>query len=317
MGYNYHLVIVNGLKLAGQELRPREIAEAFFAQRVWLFSKTPSVEILRRNDRLLIYGSVGGRGTILGRCRLKTAPGPGTEPVSGLAAKLIKFMPLVSAITDEVLWDTPKALGELIPKLSFLEKDEAAALYLSQGLRQLSKADYYGIVNAGEKGTIGAERYASFPKYPKRKNIADTKRYQNAVEAVDWLKRGVSTAGLEQANRMLQKIPVLEGQLTELEMAAQTARSSAEMLAKENQALGHRLQLLAQRLEDKRRNEESYKKVISELRSKNAELTKEIKALRQQAFEEVNGVKKAMQRIIALLDGKSCGSSAAGGGESL
>ncbi|NLJ79509.1 MAG: hypothetical protein GX335_00570 [Firmicutes bacterium] len=316
MGYNYHLVIVNGLKLAGQELRPREIAEVFFAQRVWLFSKTPSVERLRQNDRLLIYGSVGGRGTILGRCTLKTAPGPGTRPVSGLAAKLIKFMPLASAITDEVLWDTPKALGELIPKLSFLEKDEAAALYLSQGLRQLSKADYYSIVNAGEKGAMGSKEDAPLINYPKKRNVAATQDYENVLEVIKWL-RGVNTAGLEQAAKMLQRFPALEGRLTELETAAQTARRSAEMLAEENQAQGQRLMQLVQSLEDQRRNEESYKKTISELRAKNAELTEEIKALRRQAFKEVSRVKTAMRRIIALLRGEPHGPPEAGGGENL
>lgn len=143
---NHFMVVINDLQLGEKIMGAREIVKLLFDNKQWLFSPaTPKVKSLRRNDRLVVYAAGKGNRCFLGEFTLSTAP----ETLQTLNPKLENLARLYSLtcnMKDEILWEKPKPIVDMLPRLSFIEDKRNYGLYLRQGLKEISQEDYQSIV---------------------------------------------------------------------------------------------------------------------------------------------------------------------------
>ncbi len=330
MTNKYYLVIVNGFKIGDRQLDALEIVEAFFDENIWLFSqKIPSVNSLKSGDQLLICGSFKGQNCILGCFTLKTSPKREARQFSGLLGHLSQQFLLSSEITDAVIWENRKPLGELLPKLGVFEERKLASLYLRHGIRQLTKRDFEQIMCAAGD-TISVLDEDALPandstNFESNMAVETDQGYEAAVEVAGLIQKLVEReipkrqSAIVSLVEQLQRIPLFEEELAALQSLVESHEETAAGLQMENRTQRDELEELKRELELQKQQQEeeenAYKEKLEQIGLERDQLLLKNESLQLDVEQyktdlaDVSSVKKALQRIISLLQGKRRDSS--------
>lgn len=148
MNKGHFMVILNNLQINSDILQPQKIAKLLFEKQLWLFSPhTAKVKSLRAGDYMVVYLAGKGNRIFIGKFRLGSKPKPFNH-ISPELKELAGYYSLVVPISDIVLWNEPKPIIDLLPKLSFIVDKKNYGLYLRQGLRQIPQQDFEAIITA-------------------------------------------------------------------------------------------------------------------------------------------------------------------------
>jgi hypothetical protein len=139
---NQFMVIINELQFGEEVVGAREIVKLLFESKQWLFSPTtPRVKSLKKNDKFVVYAAGKGNRCFLGQFALSTAPET-LQTVNPRLERLARLYSLSCNIEDDILWEKPKPIVDMLPRLLFIEDKKNYGLYLRHGLKEISQEDY-------------------------------------------------------------------------------------------------------------------------------------------------------------------------------
>lgn len=241
----YYLAIITSLEIDGGEITATDILKAFFAEGVWLFpEKTPSVKTLKKGDKILVYGPYKNQNCVLGQFTLKTKPQEQEKPFANIKRQLSNQFSFSSEISDPVIWDNPRPLGELVPELAVFDNPKYATFYFSSTLRQLAKGEFEKIIRAEGTfaETIQQAVETSDAHSPSDVVVSpefDEQSYNIALETAQWFQELISPELAEKAESLkyvaeqLTQIPLFRRELETLCSITQAQRKTMAVLQQE------------------------------------------------------------------------------------
>lgn len=141
-----YMVIINNMQMGNVSLEAMDIVVTLFDAATWLFSpRTAKVQSLVPGDKFVVYMAGQQNKCFVGTFTLETAPTEFNSNPEGLE-NLLKYFSLSSKIKDVSLWPTPVPIRSILVDLTFIVDKKNYGLYLRQGIRQLSEADFDIIV---------------------------------------------------------------------------------------------------------------------------------------------------------------------------
>ncbi len=318
----YYLAIITSLEIDGGEITAIDILKAFFAEGVWLFpEKTPSVKSLKKGDKILVYGPYKNQNCVLGQFTLKTKPQEQERPFANIKRQLSNQFSFSSEISDSVIWDTPRPLGELVPELAVFDNPKYATFYLSSTLRPLAKEEFEKIIRA--EGTFAetiqrvVEPSDAHPPSDVVSPEFDEQSYNIALETAQWFQELISPELAEKAESLkdvteqLTQIPLFRRELETLRSITQAQSRTVAVLQQEMRVKNETLEQIQKELEERNQMlitmRTTFDAERESFKSERKNLFAEIEALQskltesENRLEQIGTVKKALQCIIGLL----------------
>lgn len=143
----HYMVILNNLRVGDDVINAKDIANLLSKHNLWLFSPhTAKVRSLKAGDALLVYLAGKSNRVFVGTFKLNSKPAPLEEATPDELKPLAKYYSLAAPIEDVILWEKPKPIVELLPRLSFITDKKNYGLHLRQGLRQIPEEDFEVVV---------------------------------------------------------------------------------------------------------------------------------------------------------------------------
>jgi len=159
---NYWIFIVTRHKIGGKTFTAEEIFNKRMRDGFWgIGERTPNRKNLTKEDRVIFYIGVpkkvfAGTAT-LASSSFKLNDSQKKEYSHGKQFYTTDYGVLLKEID---IWRNPKYVGELVPKLNFIENKEFWFSYFQGGVRQITKEDFETII--GERETSLVEQVGAF-----------------------------------------------------------------------------------------------------------------------------------------------------------